>query len=191
MNRVPSWEAWGKGMKMMYTELNILDFIQSNLRCEFLDALMTFVTALGDGGMVWIAASLLLLLFPKTRKAGVAMAIGLALEALCCNVILKPMAARVRPCDVNTKVSLLIERPSDFSFPSGHAGSSFAAAFSLFFAKRRLWIPAFFLAVLISFSRLYLYVHYPTDVVAGVLIGMAAGWIGFKIADFFCRKARP
>ena len=106
------------------------------------------------------------------------MAVSLALEALCCNVILKPAVARLRPCDVDTTVQLLISHPGEFSFPSGHSGASFAAASALFFGKSPLGIPAFILAALIGFSRLYLYVHYPTDVLAGALIGIALGWIG-------------
>ena len=164
-------------------ELAILDFIQSNLRCGIMDSIMTFITGLGDGGKIWIACTILLLLIPKTRKAGLAMGIALALEIVCCNVILKPFVARIRPCDVNTAVQLLIERPLDYSFPSGHTASSFAAASALYFGRKKLWIPAAVLAGLIGFSRLYLYVHYPTDVLAGALIGIMMGWIGSVLAN--------
>ena len=92
--------------------------------------------------------------------------------------VLKPLIARVRPCDVNTAVQLLVARPDDFSFPSGHTGASFAEVTALYAGGNRLWIPALLLAALISFSRLYLYVHYPTDVLAGILLGAAAGWLG-------------
>lgn len=106
------------------------------------------------------------------------MAVSLVLEVLCCNIILKPFVARTRPCDVNAAVQLLVPRPSDYSFPSGHTGASFAAASSLLFGKNRMWIPSLILAVLIGFSRLYLYVHYPSDVLAGALIGIMLGWLG-------------
>lgn len=111
------------------------------------------------------------------------MGIALALEIVCCNVILKPFVARIRPCDVNTAVQLLIERPIDYSFPSGHTASSFAAASALYFSRKKLWIPAAVLAGMIGFSRLYLYVHYPTDVLAGALIGIMMGWIGYVLAN--------
>lgn len=172
-------------------EFAILDFIQSNLRCGIMDSVMTFITGLGDGGKIWIACTILLLLIPRTRKAGLTMGIALALEIVCCNVILKPFVARIRPCDVNTAVQLLIERPLDYSFPSGHTASSFAAVSAgawetqsnrLSFLKK-LWIPAAILAGLIGFSRLYLYVHYPTDVLAGALIGIMIGWIGSVLAN--------
>ena len=169
-------------------ELAILDFIQSNLRCDFLDSAMTLITGLGDGGKIWIACTVVLLLIPKTRKAGMAMVIALTLDILCCNVILKPFVARIRPCDVNTAVQLLIERPLDYSFPSGHTASSFAAASALYFSRKKLWIPAAILAGLIGFSRLYLYVHYPTDVLAGALLGIMLGWIGSVLVKGIVEK---
>lgn len=157
-------------------ELAILDFIQEHLQCDFLDAVMPVITFLGDAGIVWIVGCLILLLFPKTRKVGAVVAVSLILESLCCNVILKPLVGRVRPCDVNTAVKLLIARPTDSSFPSGHTGASFAAVSALYASKNRLWIPALVLAVLIAFSRLYLYVHFPSDVLVGAIVGAATGF---------------
>lgn len=162
----------------MYFELSILDFIQTHLRNTVLDTVMPAITVLGNGGILWIGSTALLLLLPKTKKIGAAMAAGLLLEALCCNLILKPLVERIRPCDVNSAVQLLITRPTDFSFPSGHTGASFAATAALYFKKSRLWIPASALSVLIAFSRLYLYVHYPSDVLAGAMLGILAGWAG-------------
>lgn len=109
------------------------------------------------------------------------MALSLILEALCCNIILKPLVARLRPFEMNTAVQLVIEKPLDFSFPSGHTGAAFAVVSALYFCKNRGWIPALVMAVLIAFSRLYLYVHYPTDVLAGALLGMTAGWIAYRL----------
>ncbi len=162
----------------------VMDFIQTNLRCDLLDAAMPLVTGLGNGGVVWIACSLLLLLFPKTRKAGAAMAVSLCLEAIFCDVLIKPFVARLRPCDVDTAVQLLIPHPKGFSFPSGHTGASFAAASSLFFNRAGMWPAALILAVFIGFSRLYLYVHYPSDVLAGALLGILLGWAG----SFLCGR---
>lgn len=143
---------------------------------------MPLVTRLGNGGAVWVLCTLLLLLFPKTRRAGAAMAAALGVEMLCCNLLLKPLVARVRPCDVNSAVRLLIPRPRDFSFPSGHTGASFAAASALHLSGSPLRLPALCLAALIGFSRLYLYVHYPSDVLGGILLGTASGWLGSRIA---------
>ncbi len=168
---------------MLTWEFSVLDFIQVHLRSGLGDAVMPLITHLGDSGAIWAVMSLGLLFHPKTRKAGAAMAAALALEVVCCNLVLKPFVARVRPCDINTAVGLLVPRPDDFSFPSGHTGASFAAAFALYFSKSRLYLPAFILAALIGFSRLYLYVHYPTDVLAGTLLGVLLGWAGYALVS--------
>lgn len=173
---------------MYALDFSILDFIQSHLRSGFGDAVMPFITHLGDGGAVWIALDLCLLAVPKTRRVGAALTAGLVLESTCCNLLLKPFVARVRPCDINTAVQLLVPRPTDFSFPSGHTGASFAAASALYFGRSRLWPAALVLAVLIAFSRLYLYVHYPTDVLAGALLGIMLGWLGSVAVSAVERK---
>lgn len=163
---------------MLSWELPLLDWIQANLRSPLGDALMAAISALGNGGVLWLCLGVLLLFLKQSRKLGGAVLLSLGLEILCCNFLLKPMVARPRPCDVNRAVQLLIPRPEDFSFPSGHTGASFAAASGLFFSRSRLWIPALVLALLIAFSRLYLYVHYPTDVLAGAALGIVTGWLG-------------
>ncbi len=173
---------------MVHAELAILDLIQSDLRCAFLDTLMPLISALGNGGMIWFLWSVLLLLFPKSRRTGTTMAAGLFLEIFCCNVVLKPLIGRVRPCDVNTTVQLLISRPTDYSFPSGHTGSAFAAASVLCLERRRGRFAAWILAVLIAFSRLYLYVHYPTDVLAGMMLGSMAGYAAHIIFEWIWKK---
>lgn len=172
----------------MQFELSVLDNIQSYLRCDFLDAAMPIISMLGNAGAIWIVCAVVLLVIPKTRKVGVVLAVSLAIEALCCNVILKPLVARIRPFDVNTAVQLLISPPTDFSFPSGHTGAAFAAASALFFSKNRLWIPSLVLAILIAFSRLYLYVHYPTDVLGGILLGILSGWLGYTLVGLIKKK---
>lgn len=168
----------------------ILDYVQAHLRCDFLDVFMPFVTRFGDGGIFWFFCTVLLLVFPKTRRAGAAMAAGLVLELILCNLLLKPAVARIRPYDVNTAVQILIVPPRDFSFPSGHTGAAFASAAALFFNRNRGWVPALLLAVLIAFSRLYLYVHYPTDVFAGVIIGILAGWLGNRLICAFMNRKK-
>lgn len=172
----------------MQFELSFLDGIQSYLRCDFLDAAMPIISMLGNAGAIWIACAVVLILIPKTRKVGLVLAVSLALEALCCNLILKPLVARIRPFDMNTAAQLLISPPKDFSFPSGHTGAAFAAASALFFSKNRLWIASLILAILIAFSRLYLYVHYPTDVLGGVLLGILSGWLGYTLVDLIKKK---
>jgi len=116
--------------------------------------------------------AILLLIIPKTRRCGLAMAISLALCGIFGNLLLKPLIARTRPYDVNTAIELLIPRLTDFSFPSGHTYSSFAGAVVLLCYYRKTGIAALLLAICISFSRLYFYVHYPTDIIVGILMGV-------------------
>lgn len=172
---------------MLDVEFSILDFIQNQFRTSFGDFVMPLISKLGNGGIIWLVLSGLLCVFPKYRKAGVTMLTALALDVLLCNVMLKPLVGRMRPFTVNTGVELLINAPKDFSFPSGHTAASFAAAFALLFVKNKLWIPSMILASLIAFSRLYLYVHYPTDVLAGILLGLIVG----VAANVICRLAEP
>lgn len=116
---------------------------------------------------------------------------ALVLDMILCNGILKHVFARVRPCDVNTTIQLLVPRPSDYSFPSGHTAASFAAVAALFFAgQKKLWKPALVLAVLIAFSRLYLYVHYPTDILGGIVAGVLCGYIGARCVQYFSMKTK-
>ena len=165
----------------MSWEIEFLNSIQHLLRNEFLDAVMPFISSLGNAGIFWILLTVVLLIIPKTRKAGVASAIALVLMLVTGNMILKPLIARLRPFTVNTAIELLIPPPSDFSFPSGHTFASFASATAILKNNRRLGIPAIILAVLIAFSRLYLYVHYPTDILGGVLVGLGAGAAGYYL----------
>lgn len=160
-------------------EINILDFIAEHLHCKFLDFLMPIITKFGDGGVFWIAVAVVLLCFKKTRKTGLTMGLALAMGFLVGNICLKNIVGRIRPYDLNPEFPLLIERLDDFSFPSGHTLASFEAAVAIFMNNKKAGIPAIILAVLIAFSRLYLYVHYPTDVLASVILGT-----GFAILSF-------
>lgn len=170
-------------------ELGILDWIQRALRTPLCDAVMVGVTHLGDRGVVWIILAAALLAHGKTRRQGAAVAVALVLSALVCNLTLKPFVARVRPCDIDTTVQLLIAKPSDYSFPSGHASASFAAVAALYFTRWRHWKWAALLAVLIAFSRLYLYVHFPTDVLAGAMLGILLGGAGALIINACPQKS--
>ena len=164
-------------------DLPILDWIAANLKCGFLDFLMPLITLLGDAGIFWIACSLVMILIPKTRKTGWAMGISLLIGLLVCNVTLKPLVGRIRPYDYQwqffqKEIHLLVEGLHDYSFPSGHTIASFEAATALLIGNKKLGIPAMVLAVLIAFSRLYLYVHYPTDVLASIVLGVGIAFLG-------------
>jgi undecaprenyl-diphosphatase len=118
------------------------------------------------------------------------MALALLMDFIMCNIIIKPMVARIRPFDVNTNIILLIKAPADFSFPSGHTAAAFSATFSLAFGKNKIWIPSAILASLIAFSRLYLYVHYPSDVLAGFILGMLLGFMANVIYNLVASHLR-
>lgn len=165
---------------MTALELSVLDALQG-IRCGFLDTFFSTITHLGDAGIFWILLTLALLCTRRYRRAGVTMACALVLDLICCNIVLKPLVARVRPFDMR-EVELLVARPRDWSFPSGHAAASFASVGALYASGEKLWRPAAALALLIAFSRLYLYVHYPTDVLAGIVLGTALGFAGQRLA---------
>ena len=129
-----------------------------------------------------------LLLLRKHRWTGMSLSFALILDLICCNIVLKPLVGRIRPFLVNTAVELLTAPPADASFPSGHTAASFAAVFALRASGSPLWKPAAVLASVIAFSRLYLYVHWPTDVLGGILVGAAAGWAGARLADVLRRR---
>ncbi|MGI5983093.1 MAG: phosphatase PAP2 family protein [Sakamotonia sp.] len=163
---------------MAQMELAVLDLIQEFFRNPFMDSLMPAVTRLGDAGFFWILLGLVLFCSRKYRRTGAAVLLSLAADLVICNLFLKNMAARVRPCDLNPAVQLLIARPSDFSFPSGHTAAAFTAVFSLYRENNRLWKPVLVLASVIAFSRMYLYVHFPTDVLGGVAVGWVCALAG-------------
>lgn len=158
-------------------EFQILDKLQT-IHTPLLDRFMVAITKLGDAGIVWIILTVILLLIPKTRKAGAYMAVALIADLIICNAILKPIVARPRPYSINKTIKLLVPPLRDYSFPSGHTAASFASVSALYFAgRKRLAVGALVVSILIAFSRMYLYVHYPTDVLGGLIIGLLCGWV--------------
>ncbi len=152
---------------------------------------MPVITHLGDGGILWIALAIALLCMPKYRKTGLAMGIALLMGLMICNLWLKPWVGRLRPFDYQLEyygrmIPLLIKAPTDFSFPSGHTIASFEASTVLLLHHRKWGIGAFVLAALIAFSRLYLYVHYPTDVLAAMALGIGIGFAAKYLAEKGC-----
>ena len=170
-------------------EFAFLDWLQQ-FHNPVLDALAVFLNYAGERGEIWIAFTLLLLLFRRTRKAGCAMATALVLYLVAGDCILKPLFARPRPCDVNTAITILVKRPHGHSFPSGHTASAFAAAFALWLQNRKLGVPALVLAAFIAFTRLYLYVHFPTDVLGGLVLGIALGFFASWLVDSLANKSK-
>ena len=188
------------GMLAESFDLPILDWIQANLQSPFLDFIMPWITVLGDAGIFWIACSLILMFIPKYRKIGFSMAAALLMGVVICNMIMKPGFARIRPYDYQIQFlgrtwedllvtgKLLVETPHDYSFPSGHTIASFEASIAILLGNKKLGIPAVILAVLIAFSRMYLYVHYPTDVIASILLGSLFALLGTWIVNTVDKK---
>ena len=181
----------------MQIEFQILDALQK-IHTPVLDGVMCLITSLGNAGIIWILLTIALLINPKIRRtkdgtscrlfgesgrrSGCILLAALILDLILCNGILKNLFHRVRPYDIRTSIELLVKRPLDYSFPSGHTAASFAAVVALSFAgEKRAWKAALVLACLIAFSRMYLYVHYPTDVLGGVLVGILAGYGGYRV----------
>ena len=164
-------------------DLPILRWIAEHLHNAFGDFLMPLITLLGDAGIFWIAVAVVLLFIPKCRKVGLGLGAALIIGLLICNVTLKPLVARIRPYDYEllhfgNEIKLLVEAQHDFSFPSGHTIASFEAATVILLHNKKWGIGAMVLAALIAFSRLYLYVHYPTDVLASVVLGIGIAFLG-------------
>ena len=169
-------------------EIEILSMLQK-IRTPLLDIFMSNITKLGNAGIVWILLTIVLLLIPKTRKSGLILASALIVDLILCNGILKPLIARIRPFDVNSAIQLIVAKPHDYAFPSGDTAASFTAVMALYLAgEKKMWKAALVLAVLIALSRLYLYVHYPTDIIGGVVFGSLSGYLGYKIVEWIQKK---
>ncbi len=152
-------------------DFSILHFIADHFHNAWLDQVMILVTKLGDGGFIWIAAALFLILFPQYRKQAPYLLAALAVSFLLGEGIMKHLVERIRPFYIE-EVELLIQPPGGYSFPSGHTTTSFASAMALWKINRRFGAIGFGIASSIGFSRLYLFVHYPTDVVCGIVLGI-------------------
>lgn len=157
-------------------EAEILLWIQENLRMSGFNSLMKGITHLGDFGIVWILAAILLLLYPERRRMGCMVMAGMFFSFLFNNLLLKNIVARTRPYEAVEGLELLVDKAVDLSFPSGHSATSFVAAVIIAgLLPRRYGVMAVILAALISFSRLYVGIHYPTDVLFGVISGSLIG----------------
>lgn len=176
-------------------EANILLWIQEHLRNEVTDPIVKWITHLGDHGILWIALLLILLCISKTRKAAILGASSLVLTFVVTNLCLKPFVARVRPYEAIDGLVRIIEAQSDKSFPSGHTANSMAVGVILWkisqscekLGNKKIYFPKFagwfvlILSILIGLSRLYVGVHYPTDILGGAVIAMVVSVIVFKI----------
>ena len=165
---------------MTALDFAILQYIQQHIANPLLDYVMIAITHLGDYGIMWIALCVILLAMPKTRRSGVMLAVAMVAGLVICNIVLKNAIARPRPFMVDS-FPILINPPMGYSFPSGHSCNSFVAATVIGMNYKRYRTVAFVMALLIAFSRVYLYVHYPSDVIAGAAIGAGIGYITVRL----------
>lgn len=161
----------------------ILLFIQNWLRFDWLDGWVAAFSRLGNAGMLWLVLCALMLLFRRTRRAGGLGLAALAMGFLLCNGLLKPLVHRTRPWLVVDGLNALVSPGDAYSFPSGHTCAAFAAAWTWRKQLPRRWMGKFAVlaAVLMGLSRLYLGVHFPTDVLAGALVGIFSAWLMGKV----------
>ncbi|MCR5539764.1 MAG: phosphatase PAP2 family protein [Ruminococcus sp.] len=163
--------------KVIEMDGQFLLWIQENIRTDALTPIVKGITYSANGGAILIAAALILMIIPKTRKLGFLCAAALVFNTLICNVILKNIIARVRPYEVIDDLKLMVGKQNDWSFPSGHASGGFCMSTVIFReAPRKIGIPVLIFALLISLSRLYVGVHYPSDVICGIILGTLTGF---------------
>lgn len=163
-------------------ELQFLYMLQE-WHTPVLDKIMVFITNLGNAGTFWICLGLVLAIVPKTRKCGICMLLAMALTFILGNLILKNVVARPRPFTIATEVGLKIPRPGEYSFPSGHTMNAFSGATSIFLFYKKPGVVALVLATAIAFSRMYLFVHYPTDILAGMILGIVDALLIFRLTS--------
>lgn len=158
-------------------DFNILYWIQDNLRADWFDSVCAFLSWAFQLGIPWLLLGGILFCFKKTRAAGAMLSAAVVLTFFFNELAIKNAVDRVRPCNIDMSIPLAIKRPDSFSFPSGHTSSAFAAVGVLVLRHKKAGIPLLLFAALMGFSRMYLFVHFPTDVIAGAAFGMIMAWV--------------
>lgn len=175
----------------MDLEFYILNYIQSHFRSGFLDTLAPFVSFLGKLSLIWVVIAVACLFFKKSRSLGRSLTCDLLFNLIAGNLIIKPIVHRVRPCVLNDTIDMLVKIPFDSSFPSGHTLFAFGAATIIFIYNKWLGIAAYLFAILMGFSRMYLYVHFPSDVLFGALFGIIFAIVAYRIENMLFEKNQP
>ena len=168
-----------------------LSLLYSIPRTDFLDRFFLFFTKLpGSIGQLWLIVGIALLVFKRTRKTGAAVLVSFVGVLLFGELLLKHLFIRQRPCQIDQAFAMLVERPTSSSFPSTHTAFAIGTATAIFINYRKTGVAAFIVAALVAFSRLYLFVHFPTDVLCGIVLGIAVGFAAVRICDAAEKKMR-
>ena len=166
-----------------------LSFLYAIPRTQILDSIFLLITKIaGSYGQLWAVVGLALLIPKKTRWTGIAVLISYVAVYIFGQMILKNLISRPRPCHVDQAFEMLVARPSSSSFPSTHSAWAFAAATAIFMKYKKAGIAAFIVAALIAFSRMYMFLHYPTDVLCGIIFGVILGIAADKICDIVAKR---
>ncbi|MDO4301310.1 MAG: phosphatase PAP2 family protein [Clostridia bacterium] len=170
----------------MSWEIDFLKYVISNFHSDTMTLIMKLITNLGNYGFIWILIDLLLLIRRKTRKTGIIMAVSLISVFVIVNVIIKPLIGRERPFEVSSEIlnNILIALPADGSFPSGHTAAAFASAAAVFCCNRKYGGILLTAACIMGISRVYFAVHFPTDVIGGLCIGVIVGVLSYKFTSY-------
>ena len=171
-------------------EIQILKFVQETFSCGFLDAIFKFISYIGNKGAIWIVCALVMCIFKKTRKAGIVSAISLVFCLVIGNMALKPLIGRMRPYEFDTTLNVIIPLLKDASFPSGHTMAAFAFCHSVANVYKRYRIPLYALAVFMGLSRIYLCMHFPTDVIFGAFFGILFAIGAEKIYELIAKGGK-
>ena len=166
----------------MQWEFQVLYALQE-LHSPIMDKIMIFITQLGDDGLFWIGIGVVCLVMKKHRRMGLQVLLSMLFTFIIGNLILKNLFARQRPCAIDPSIELLIPYPSEFSFPSGHTMNGVTAAMALFLNNKKIGIPALMIAALIAFSRMYHFVHFPTDILGGFCVGFTVAIVVNYVFD--------
>ena len=169
-------------------DFNLLSQIYNITHNGIFDKIMPIISNMGNMGIIWVTISIILLFSKKYRKTGILCLVALIVTAIIGEGILKNLIQRLRPFNEVPTMQLLISKPLSYSFPSGHTASAFAAAFIISNKIKKLVIPAYVLAATIAFSRMYLFVHYPSDIIGGVLLGTICAIVVLSISKRYFMK---
>lgn len=170
--------------KTYMREFKALNGIQNKFANRGMDMIMRVFSHLGDVGAIWIVTGLALIVRPLYRRCGIAVLVALILSAIICNGIIKNAVKRTRPYSYEPEIMLLIRPPKDPSFPSGHTSASVASVMALALTGFPYWPVFAVIAFLIAFSRMYLYVHFPTDILGGAAFGLFIGWLAVRMLPY-------